>query len=116
MGIPIAPDDIVQTPADGEANSRPPLLVLEPLGAFLDAHGIGAGGSRPTGTGLGAQDSVPQVAAKPAPNDRCDHRPWAAAAIEGDSSSAPDSGQPVREPGLSGVGAARVTGATNRGA
>ncbi len=43
MATPIAPDDIVQTSADGEANSRPPLLVLEPLEAFFDAHGIGAG-------------------------------------------------------------------------
>jgi aminoglycoside phosphotransferase (APT) family kinase protein len=43
MSAPIAVDDIVQTTADGEANSRPPLLVLEPLRAFLDAHGIGVG-------------------------------------------------------------------------
>jgi aminoglycoside phosphotransferase (APT) family kinase protein len=43
VSAPIAPDDIVQTPADGEANSRPPLLVLEPLQAFLDEHGIGEG-------------------------------------------------------------------------
>ncbi len=43
MSTPIAPDDIVQTPAEGEANSRPPLLVLEPLRAFLDEHGLGAG-------------------------------------------------------------------------
>jgi aminoglycoside phosphotransferase (APT) family kinase protein len=43
MSTPIAPDDIVQTPAEGEANSRPPLLVVEPLRAFLDAHGLGAG-------------------------------------------------------------------------
>ncbi len=43
VSAPIAPDDIVQTPADGEANSRPPLLVLEPLQAFLDEHGIGDG-------------------------------------------------------------------------
>jgi len=43
MGIPVAPDDIVQTPEQGEANSRPPLLILEPLEGFLDAHGVGAG-------------------------------------------------------------------------
>jgi len=43
MSTPIAPDDIVQTPAEGEANSRPPLLVVEPLRAFLDEHGLGAG-------------------------------------------------------------------------
>jgi aminoglycoside phosphotransferase (APT) family kinase protein len=39
----VAPDDIVRTAAEGEANSRPPLLVLDPLEAFLDAHGLGAG-------------------------------------------------------------------------
>jgi aminoglycoside phosphotransferase (APT) family kinase protein len=49
----IAPDDIVQTRADGEANSRPPLLVVEPLQAFLDAHGIGAGELRATPIGEG---------------------------------------------------------------
>ena len=39
----IAPDDLVRTHADADANERPPLLVLEPLTAFLDEHGIGAG-------------------------------------------------------------------------
>jgi aminoglycoside phosphotransferase (APT) family kinase protein len=39
----IAPDDIVETAAEAERNSRPPLLVLEPLAAFLDEHGLGAG-------------------------------------------------------------------------
>jgi len=39
----IAPDDIVQTAAEGQANSRPPLLVLEPLAAFLDEHRLGSG-------------------------------------------------------------------------
>lgn len=39
----IAPDDIVRTHADAEGNERPPLLVLDPLTAFLDEHGIGAG-------------------------------------------------------------------------
>jgi aminoglycoside phosphotransferase (APT) family kinase protein len=43
MSAQIAPDDIVQTHADGEANDRHPLLVLEPLEAFLDEHGIGSG-------------------------------------------------------------------------
>src|SRR5439155_15737686 len=43
MPIEVAPDDIVQTPAEGEANERPPLLILEPLEAFLDEHGLGAG-------------------------------------------------------------------------
>ncbi|CAB4863020.1 unannotated protein [freshwater metagenome] len=39
----IAPDDIVRTHADGACNAREPLVVLEPLIAFLDEHGIGAG-------------------------------------------------------------------------
>src|SRR5438270_11289324 len=43
MTATIAPDDIVQTVADGERNSRVPLLVLEPLERFLDQHEIGAG-------------------------------------------------------------------------
>jgi aminoglycoside phosphotransferase (APT) family kinase protein len=53
MSAPIAPDDIVQTPAEAEGNSRPPLLVLEPLEAFLDAHGIGQGDIRATPIGEG---------------------------------------------------------------
>jgi aminoglycoside phosphotransferase (APT) family kinase protein len=51
MSIPIAPDDIVKTAADAQANSRPPLLVLEPLRAFLDEHGLGAG--EPVATPIG---------------------------------------------------------------
>jgi aminoglycoside phosphotransferase (APT) family kinase protein len=39
----IAPDDIVLTAAEGRANERAPLLVLEPLAAFLDGHGLGEG-------------------------------------------------------------------------
>jgi aminoglycoside phosphotransferase (APT) family kinase protein len=39
----IAPDDIVRTFADAEGNDRPPLLVTEPLEAFLDEQGFGAG-------------------------------------------------------------------------
>ncbi len=33
----------MQTPEEAEGNERPPLLVLEPLAAFLDAHGLGEG-------------------------------------------------------------------------
>jgi aminoglycoside phosphotransferase (APT) family kinase protein len=49
----IAPDDIVRTPAQASANERPPLLVLEPLMAFLDEHGLGEGEieARPIGEG-----------------------------------------------------------------
>jgi len=39
----LAPDDLVRTPDEARAASRPPLLVLEPLLDFLDAHGLGAG-------------------------------------------------------------------------
>jgi aminoglycoside phosphotransferase (APT) family kinase protein len=39
----IAPDDIVRTHEEGAANDRVPLLVTEPLEAFLDAQGLGAG-------------------------------------------------------------------------
>jgi len=43
VSAPIAPDDIVRSSEEGEGNSRAPLLVLEPLMAFLDAHGLGEG-------------------------------------------------------------------------
>jgi aminoglycoside phosphotransferase (APT) family kinase protein len=39
----IAPDDVVRTHAEAAANAREPLVVLEPLVAFLDERGIGAG-------------------------------------------------------------------------
>jgi aminoglycoside phosphotransferase (APT) family kinase protein len=39
----IAPDDIVQTHTEGAANEREPLVVLEPLVAFLDDRGLGGG-------------------------------------------------------------------------
>jgi aminoglycoside phosphotransferase (APT) family kinase protein len=53
MPTSTAPDDIVRTHADGSANSRPPLLVLEPLREFLDEHGLGSGEIRvePIGEG-----------------------------------------------------------------
>ncbi len=43
MPFDIAPDDVVRTHAEAEANERPPLLVLDPLLAFLDEHGLGSG-------------------------------------------------------------------------
>jgi aminoglycoside phosphotransferase (APT) family kinase protein len=49
-----APDDIVATRAAAAGNEREPLLVLEPLRAFLDEHGLGGGGelrARPIGDG-----------------------------------------------------------------
>jgi aminoglycoside phosphotransferase (APT) family kinase protein len=39
----IAPDDVVATRADVAPGAREPLLVLDPLVAFLDAHGLGGG-------------------------------------------------------------------------
>src|SRR3954453_14649947 len=39
----LAPDDIVATFADAEGNARAPLVVTEPLKAFLDEHGLGTG-------------------------------------------------------------------------
>jgi aminoglycoside phosphotransferase (APT) family kinase protein len=39
----VSPDDIVRTSAQAAANERAPLLVLDPLVAFLDAHALGNG-------------------------------------------------------------------------
>ncbi len=44
MSSTAAPDDIVQTPADGAANAREPLLVLDPLRDFLAQAGLTAPG------------------------------------------------------------------------
>jgi aminoglycoside phosphotransferase (APT) family kinase protein len=41
--VELHPDDVVATHAEGAANDREPLVVLEPLRAFLDEHGVGAG-------------------------------------------------------------------------
>jgi len=38
MPVALAPDDVVRTHADGAANQRQPLLVLEPLREFLTAN------------------------------------------------------------------------------
>jgi aminoglycoside phosphotransferase (APT) family kinase protein len=42
MSVTLAPDDIVQTHRQGEANEREPLLVMEPLREFLTANGLQA--------------------------------------------------------------------------
>src|SRR5712672_986449 len=42
MSTTVAPDDIVRTHAEGAANEREPLLVLDPLREFLAAHGLDA--------------------------------------------------------------------------
>jgi len=41
--IPIATDDIVASREEAEGNEREPLVVTDPLEAFLDEHGIGEG-------------------------------------------------------------------------
>ena len=53
MAHEIADDDIVRTFEEGAANERPPLLVLDPLLAFLDRHDLGDGEPtiRPIGDG-----------------------------------------------------------------
>jgi aminoglycoside phosphotransferase (APT) family kinase protein len=42
MAATLAPDDIVHTHEEASANQREPLLVLQPLGEFLAAHGLDA--------------------------------------------------------------------------
>jgi aminoglycoside phosphotransferase (APT) family kinase protein len=53
MAHEIADDDIVRSHEEGAANERPPLLVLDPLLAFLDQHDLGDGEAtiRPIGDG-----------------------------------------------------------------
>ena len=53
MSTQAAPDDVVRTHAEGEANEREPLLVLDPLVAFLDAQGLGSGDVEATPVGEG---------------------------------------------------------------
>jgi aminoglycoside phosphotransferase (APT) family kinase protein len=42
MSATVAPDDIVRTRAEGAANAREPLLVMDPLREFLATHGLEA--------------------------------------------------------------------------
>ncbi len=53
MTLSVAPDDIVRSHSEVAPQARPPLLVLEPLEGFLDAHGLGSGEieARPIGEG-----------------------------------------------------------------
>jgi aminoglycoside phosphotransferase (APT) family kinase protein len=46
MAHAIAADDVVRTHEEGAANDRPPLVVVEPLLAFLDEQGLGSGEPR----------------------------------------------------------------------
>src|SRR5436853_7767680 len=43
MPVAPAPDDIVSSHGEAERNERAPLLVVEPLRAFLDEHRLGTG-------------------------------------------------------------------------
>jgi aminoglycoside phosphotransferase (APT) family kinase protein len=45
--------DIVETAADANGLAKPPLLVLDRVGAFLDEHGLGEGGVRARRIGEG---------------------------------------------------------------
>jgi aminoglycoside phosphotransferase (APT) family kinase protein len=45
MTVALAPDDIVRTHAEGTANTREPLLVIDPLREFLDGAGLDAPGA-----------------------------------------------------------------------
>ena len=76
-GMPheIAPDDIVRTHAEAEGNERVPLVVVEPLEAFLDDAGLGSGelDIQPVGDGhsnhtyvVRREDGTEMVAAPPA--------------------------------------------------
>ena len=47
MPTPIAPDDIVLDRAEAAANEREPLVILEPLGEFLDSAGFEPGAGLP---------------------------------------------------------------------
>src|SRR5258705_663044 len=53
MAHALAPDDVVRTRAEAQAQERPPLLVLDPLLAYLDEHDLGDGepAIRPIGDG-----------------------------------------------------------------
>lgn len=53
MGHGSAADDVVETREQAAADAREPLVVLEPLRAFLDARGIGAGALSATPIGEG---------------------------------------------------------------
>jgi aminoglycoside phosphotransferase (APT) family kinase protein len=53
MTVSRAPDDVVGRHTEVAADARPPLLVLEPLEAFLDEHGLGEGAIEATPIGEG---------------------------------------------------------------
>ena len=53
MPVPIAADDIVRARDDIDPRGRQPLIVIDPLLAFLDAHDLGAGEAEFTPIGDG---------------------------------------------------------------
>ncbi len=60
-----------RTHAQASANARPPLLVIEPLRAFLDEHGIGAGRDRGAPDRRGALERDLPDRARRAPRSCC---------------------------------------------
>lgn len=53
MSTTLAPDDVVRDWQDVDPGRRPPLVVADPLAAFLDAHGLGTGELSITPLGAG---------------------------------------------------------------
>ena len=53
MGSP----DIVDTPQEAAEQELAPLIVREPLEAFLDEHGLGSGPSRPSASARATRTS-----------------------------------------------------------
>jgi aminoglycoside phosphotransferase (APT) family kinase protein len=53
-----APVDVVDTPAQGAALPLPPLVVLQPLAAWLEAHGLGNGPLTATRIGAGHSNAT----------------------------------------------------------
>ncbi len=49
----LAVTDVVETAADGEGSSKPPLLILDRVARFLDEHGLGSGSIRASRIGEG---------------------------------------------------------------
>ena len=52
------PVDVVETPAQAAALALPPLVVLQPLAAWLDAEGLGTGPLRATRIGAGHSNAT----------------------------------------------------------
>jgi len=55
--------DIVDTPAQAAEQELPPLIVRDPLEAFLDEHGLGSARSRPSASARATRTSPTSCAA-----------------------------------------------------